>query len=190
MNLLKSLFVLCGSALLASCGDSTPVNPAPQTPSAAAEGQVASAAAASTPAPEQSQLVLAPFGGSLENVTSSDDCALDGVDGTRGDAYSLYHTKRAQLSGWAADRKLSMPPNVAQLILQGSSSFSADLPINQPRPDVAKALGKAEFAYVGYNASLDLSAVAPGNYRLVITYPGPGQAGVIACSPKTAIRVL
>ena len=185
MNLLKGLFVLCGSAVLASCGDSTPVSPAPQTPPVATEGQAAPAAADAAPA--QAQLVLTPFGGSLENVTASDDCSLDVVDGTRSDAYSLDHAKRAQLSGWVADRKLSVPPNAAQLILHGSSSFSADLPINQPRPDVATALGKSEFARAGYNASLDLSAVAPGNYRLVITYPG--QAGMIACSPKMAIKV-
>ena len=185
MNLLKGLFVLCGSAVLASCGDSTPVSPAPQTPPVATEGQAAPAAADAAPA--QAQLVLTPFGGSLENVTASDDCSLDVVDGTRSDAYSLDHAKRAQLSGWAADRKLAAPPEVAQLILRGNSSFSADLPINQVRTDVAAALNKKEFSKAGYNALIDLSAVTPGKYRLSIVYPVADK--MLACTSTSEIAI-
>lgn len=187
MSSIKGFLMLCGCAVLAGCGDSTPVDRAAEKPQAVVEASPRVTGAAEVAPAPQAQLVLAPFTGSLENVVVSEDCGLDAVDGAHDKAYSLDHTKPVQVSGWAADRKLAAPPEVAKLILRGNSSFSADLPINQVRTDVAAALNKKEFSKAGYNALIDLSAVTPGKYRLSIVYPVADK--MLACTSTSEIAI-
>jgi hypothetical protein len=95
------------------------------------------------------------------------DCGLDLLGnghGTRTE--TLTPQDNATLGGWIADRGRKVVPDSAGVWLQGPANYLADAPNGVRRPDVAKALGNAGLEGVGFNVSVPLGPVAPGDYAV------------------------
>jgi hypothetical protein len=90
----------------------------------------------------------------------------------------LVVSRRAPVSfgGWAGVDIQRVSPARLQLRLarvdEPALAWSVDLPVALDRPDVAAARQAPAMARSGFSASLDLSALPPGDYHLLLAYAG------------------
>ncbi len=80
--------------------------------------------------------------------------------------------------GWAADRSLGAPVAKMEVLLDGS--IHGDVELSGHRPDVAKAVGRPDYRWSGWVATVSLEGVNPGSHRIeVFAYSRPG--GRVSC---------
>jgi hypothetical protein len=122
----------------------------------------------------------------LARTTS--DCSLDRTSGRDGrDGARLARARGVLFGGWIADRGRASAPDSLSVVLRGTADYIVDGSNGAVRPDVAAALGNADFERAGFNLGADLDQVAPGDYRvhLVAHY---GDAST-ACDTGKSLQV-
>lgn len=78
------------------------------------------------------------------------------------------------LLGWAADRSLGAPVAKMEVLLDGS--IHGDVELSGHRPDVVKALGRPDYRWSGWVATVSLEDVDPGPHSIeVLAYSRPGE---------------
>ncbi len=104
----------------------------------------------------------------IEGAKTDGQCSVDQVSGSQvTDSASIKKGADVTVMGWSSDEKLNTPAQVT-LVLEGAQMYGATIPTGLPRPDVAKALGSEALANSGFAASIDISAAAPGDYKVML----------------------
>ncbi len=102
------------------------------------------------------------------------DCSLDRlVDAAGAPATVWSRSGAAALGGWLADRKQPQIPQAFSVVLRGSADFVIQAANGVSRPDVAAAFGNPALEGAGFNLTLGLASVSPGDYAIVLVahYP-------------------
>ncbi len=115
------------------------------------------------------------------------DCNLDSIDGKPAEGAVLDHATKAIFSGWSADGANHSVPAYVRLVLKGVRDYAVQTGTGYLRLDVAQSTKQPAFANSGYTVQADLSAVAPGQYSIVILQPAVGQT--ISCTPGKQVTV-
>ncbi|WP_130619627.1 hypothetical protein [Dyella amyloliquefaciens] len=165
---------------LSACGDSEPLASSSSS-RPAVQGDVAA-----TVAPER--FVEVPKSPVTEATRTTDDCNLDAVDGHGNFAGGLSRERTVVLAGWMVDARSTAVPGKIELVLEGPKTFVADGTTGSRRPDIARAKGLKVFETSGYATTVDLKAVAPGRYRVVVL--GFTGTETLACDTRKTISVV
>ena len=79
---------------------------------------------------------------------------------------------KIRLSGWAADPVAGTLPKAVYLEIGGINKVYTQVALGVARPDVATHFDKPALANAGWQATVDMGAVTPGNYELRIIQLG------------------
>ena len=100
-----------------------------------------------------------------EAASQSADPAKTGLEGwIEGVVGDPVAGGKVAVAGWAADRSKGTPVYRVEMFLDGKPIGFATLDV--PREDVAKALGRPDFARAGWTAVIELQGVQPGKHRI------------------------
>jgi hypothetical protein len=122
------------------------------------------------------------------STKTSQTCNLDAIDGAPVGREPLHRDGSALFAGWAGAGDGSAVPATVTIVLRGAQDFGVKSPTGAPRPDVASANRKPALANSGYVVKADLSAVAPGDYRVELRYAAGGKVWLCAPGKRIAIR--
>ncbi len=152
-------------------------NPAPAVASQSGAAQAPPAASQSSAeqAPPAASVSSAPVvllkaldAKVVEGAKTVGQCSVDQVSGSQvTDSTSIKKGADVTFIGWSSDEKLNTPAQVT-LVLDGAQMYGATMPTGQPRPDVSKFLGSEGLANSGFSAPIDISAAAPGDYKVMV----------------------
>lgn len=166
--------------LLAGCGDSHPIP--------VASG--ASSSSSSTPpaVPAESAFAAIDAKNLDRSAEVTENCNLDTIDGAPAGSKPLSRDKAALFAGWAANGDDSAVPGVVEIVLHGAKDFAVRSATGMPRQDVASANHAPALAASGYQVKTDLSAVVPGDYRVVLLYRTAGRSLRCNVAAKLTVR--
>ena len=107
------------------------------------------------------------YSGSIPEKIGNAQCALDGINGQpSAQVKQVSSGSTVNFSGWAGNGHGGLPIQ-PRLVLRGAhASYSAPFAVDFARPDVAKALNSDGMKQSGFNLTIQLDGVAPGNYTL------------------------
>lgn len=160
---------------LVGCGNSTPEP-------AAAGGESAAAYK-----PSSGSFVTAPATSSQKTKKIS-SCNLDAINGNPvADVTPLSHSGNATFTGWAGDAEAGSAPSQVRFMLQGAQTYVVTADTGMPRPDVAQATNTPALANAGYSVVANLSAVAPGQYTVLLGFTVAGQH--LLCDPGKKVTI-
>lgn len=152
----RILFATVLASLLAACSDK-PVPVVATPPSVLGSGAVSATRPATIPEP----------------LAITQDCSVDLVnDAIATELTPVADKTKVRLSGWAADPVVGTLPKVVFLEIGGANKVYMQVALGLARPDVATHFSKPELANAGWQATLDMSALKPGNYELRIIQLG------------------
>lgn len=78
------------------------------------------------------------------------------------------------IGGWAGDRSKGSPIAKVEVLLDGKPEAVATM--NLPRADVAKVVGRLDYAQSGWNAVIHLDGVTPGPHTVsAVAYDAEGN---------------
>jgi len=179
----KSLYILTAASIIgiSACSKEQPENAAPE----------AEAPPASTPAAPAE--LPASIGTSFAALTDVDTaslqkvktCFLDTIN-RQGATATAPVNSPATFSGWIIDENGHGPSSLA-VVLSGTKVYAVKGSPSVPRPDVAKALGKADVGNAGFNVSVRLDGIDPGTYTVSLLQPG--RRGPVACDTQGSLTV-
>jgi hypothetical protein len=161
------LIAACAAALLAACRDRQVALLPAVTPAGRAHGE-----------PPADAVAVAPD--LLRGATVSTLCSFDsaGEEYVQGKV-AIDRARAVRLRGWFAD-----PGHAAigafRLVLAGdAATWALPARTGAPRPDVADYFHDPRMGTAGFDQLSDLSAVPPGDYRIVLLSDGSGRP--VAC---------
>ena len=106
--------------------------------------------------------ILAPSEAASPPAADPSKAGLEGwIDGVVGDPVA---GGKIAIAGWAADRAKGTPVHRVEIFLDGSPVGFATVDV--PREDVARVVGRLDYAKAGWTAVVDLRGVAPGEHRI------------------------
>ena len=171
------------AGIAAGCGVGEPP-PLPAVPAAAAPATAPASASAAAPATAPATAPAAA--GRLA-------CNIESVDRRKfaGESLAVAADAPRRVVGWVIDEGNRNVPRDAELVLvagDGSPVGSQPVRMWRARHDVVAAKdGNPAYAESGFDVDLDLSAVAPGQYRLVVR---SAQADPPTCDVGRLIQVV
>ncbi len=141
---------------------------AEQAPPAASQSAAEHAPPAASVQTPPVVLLRALDGKVVEGAKTVRQCSVDQVSGSLvTDSSSIKKGADVTVIGWSSDDTFNVPAQVT-LVLEGAQMYGATMSTGQPRPDVAKALGREGLANSGFSASIDISAAEPGDYKVMV----------------------
>lgn len=175
----KSFFVLAVVSVIgiSACSKEQPENASPEAPPSTA---------ASTDLP-------ASIGTSFTALTDVDaaslqkvkTCFLDTIN-RQGASVTMPANSPATFSGWIINED-GRAPSALAVVLSGTKVYAVKGSASVPRPDVARALGKADVGNAGFNVSVRLDGIDPGTYTVSLLQPG--RRGPAACDTQGSLTV-
>ncbi len=118
------------------------------------------------------------------------NCVIDTINGRQVSADKTLDTQPLLLvvRGWAAVTSWqSLPPAVTLRLQSGSRAYDYEAG-RQARPDVATALGRADFPEAGFSAETAIVDVPKGSYEVLVGQRS-AQGEMIWCGPAARINV-
>lgn len=154
--MLKNIKSIIASAILISLtacgGTSTPPSNQANTPTSSPEPTTA-ASPAPTAAPETTA--------TTEGITFKDPVKdqlngyIDSLNNATTETQTIEPSKAIKLSGWAIVPDQSKPADSVLITYGDNNTVATTIPVNQPRPDVAKTLKNPALEKSGWLATLD-----------------------------------
>lgn len=181
--------------ILSSCGEGQDFRPASDSQDSAATAKAEMDPSAPR-RPGNSGLIPAEPGfvafdtKAVASVASTRLCAVDAVNGKRAsDApLDLPRTGEVKIEGWVLSPKKQLPPELAVLLVGGSSTFAIRGVTGGRRPDVARVFKTAAGARAGYSVRGDLTTVPVGEYKISLLQDADGL--VSTCQTRYAVRIV
>lgn len=164
---------------LAGCGNSTPL------PAASSSASTGAAGSAYTPSTATFATIPAS---QLQQGTTVTSCNVDTVNDKPAGSEPLPHAGTATFTGWAADGDAGKVPAGVQLVLKGTQDYAVNAATGMSRPDVAAANHKPALTSAGFSVNADLSAVAPGQYSVVLLFSASGKHFQCATPHKLTVQ--
>lgn len=153
----RILFAALLASLLAACSDKPAAPAAAVAPAVLGVGPVVALRPAAIP----------------DSLAITQDCSVDLVnDAIATEVMPVANKTQVRLSGWAADPVAGTLPKAVYLEIGGANKVYAQVALGGARPDVATHFAKPSLATAGWQATLDMGAVKPGNYELRIIQIG------------------
>lgn len=178
----KSLYILAAASIIgiSACSKEQPENASPE---AAPPAPVATAPAELPASIGTSLAVLTDVDtASLQKVKT---CFLDTIN-RQGATATAPANSPVTFSGWIIDENGRGPSSLA-VVLSGTKVYAVKGSTSVSRPDVAKALGKADVGNAGFNVSVRLEGIDPGTYTVSLLQPG--RRGPAACDTQGSLTV-
>lgn len=126
----------------------------------------------------------------IENASLRNRCTLERINGEKvikGRPVSVLAGNEFNFYGWVAGPEFQLPTDFV-IVLQGDTSYGLKASPTLKRTDVAKALGAEALAMSGFVVRASSTAVAPGNYSVVILQDVGGS--VSKCSTPGFVSVV
>jgi hypothetical protein len=188
MMLVPALAVVAGCApLLGGCGDSHPIAAESSAIGSSAPPTIAPPASVPVYTPSSHAFVLVAAGSLAASPEASQMCNIDAIDNAPAGSKPLSHGGSALFAGWAASGGGTAVPGSVAIVLQGAQDYQVEAPTGARRLDVASANHKPALANSGYVVRANLSAVAPGDYKVELRYATGGK--VWLCAPGKRITI-
>jgi hypothetical protein len=127
----------------------------------------------------------AAFPAELAAVSS---CAFDRLNGAEhGASNAIADKTRVAMNGWSADTKTSVAPGPVFVEFDGPVKLYVAAQRGLKRPDVAGAFNNPVLQDAGWEANADLSAAAPGEYKIRVIEVNGATATI--CDPHSALVI-
>jgi hypothetical protein len=120
-------------------------------------------------------------------LSSSEACALDGVNDQPAKDAPAADKAKLKLDGWVANVPAGTTAQQIFVELEGPSRFYFKATHGVKRPDVAAHFNKPGLGEAGWTAQVDLSEAAAGAYKVRIIQL-EGQSGLV-CDSKKSVAI-
>lgn len=163
----KNLLLLTAIAIsLAACSDGTQT--ATNTPSSPGASPAASPVSASGEKAAPAASVAIPGVKNISELTlktpsgTTQSGFFDAVNDTNITKHNVAKTAPLKMAGWAILPDKGKPADRVIITLADNKTVLAVVPVNLPRPDVAKTLKNPAYQTAGWNATVNASTLPAG----------------------------
>ena len=124
----------------------------------------------------------------LTQAAQSESCSVDAIDGDKTpNGGVVKEPAKATLVGWAVNTSAGAPSRKIWIEFTGAKSFYGETTVNLERKDVAKYFNNPALSNSGWEANMDLTALAAGTYTIKILIKGDHES--LICDPKYSIKI-